>query len=495
MLSQIKVRRHRFGVRNGLIGPGIEGDYFECRDEGILVQKLNALRVCKQVVIPPLLPRNQSSKSTLDVDDDEDPNRIFFDQLNEDSNLNLHHDDCNQKPNSKHQHEQKQKHSNEPLQKCTDPELTSAVVAKQSHKTPKIEPVAPTPAPTRSRKVTDKSWEGKEIIVMIEPVHESSSSSSSSSRTPSPTVSSRSPTSVRQFSDGTMSSRKITKTRSSITPKTTSTATTVKRQTSQSKTYAFNRISDNENHRIHHKRTKDAGVDVISNQQQQQQQQAQQKSEEGDHSTHEHIMMKQPLQETLTLHLHRSPSFSSSVHENEAEHTKEQYEAIHKQQEIDLSSAFTNVLKKNHETLTLKRSSSFSSSIHDHENENDDNVNMNMIMNDDKEDNLHSNLKKKVKKVKRLPRPLPSAESNYDDHLQKQEYHVWLENEDNLHDFKRINNFTSEGDYLLSRMLRERTRIQMKKELLQSEKELYVNVHRQVKGNDSQKERKVLFLC
>jgi len=59
--------------------------------------------------------------------------------------------------------------------------------------------------------------------------------------------------------------------------------------------------------------------------------------------------------------------------------------------------------------------------------------------------------------------------------LEKQELYLKLSDEEDLKDFKHINNFTYEGDYLLSRILRERTRIELKRQMLSTpDKELYV---------------------
>lgn len=78
MLAQVRIkspskqqlRHHHHHFPRGAsptLGPGIEGDYFEIKkDEEMLMQKLNSLRSChNQVVIPPLLPhRRQGAKVT-----------------------------------------------------------------------------------------------------------------------------------------------------------------------------------------------------------------------------------------------------------------------------------------------------------------------------------------------------------------------------------------------------------------------------------------------
>lgn len=70
-----------------------------------------------------------------------------------------------------------------------------------------------------------------------------------------------------------------------------------------------------------------------------------------------------------------------------------------------------------------------------------------------------------------------SSQTNYLS-LQEQELFIRLAEEEDLRDFKHINNFTSDGDYLFSRILRERTRIELKRQMLtSSDKDLYVQTH------------------
>ena len=68
-----------------------------------------------------------------------------------------------------------------------------------------------------------------------------------------------------------------------------------------------------------------------------------------------------------------------------------------------------------------------------------------------------------------------SSSSVVSESLERQELFLKLSDEDDLKDFKHINNFTYEGDYLFSRILRERTRIELKRQMLSTpDKELYV---------------------
>lgn len=82
-----------------------------------------------------------------------------------------------------------------------------------------------------------------------------------------------------------------------------------------------------------------------------------------------------------------------------------------------------------------------------------------------------------------------SSDSQNHDALIEQELFMRLSEEEDLRDFKQINNFTSDGDYLFSRMLRERTRIQLKREMLNSsDKDLYVQTLK-LKSSSAQTER------
>lgn len=73
---------------------------------------------------------------------------------------------------------------------------------------------------------------------------------------------------------------------------------------------------------------------------------------------------------------------------------------------------------------------------------------------------------------------ITTSESQDYNTLRDQELFIKLSEDEDLRDFKLINNFTSDGDYLFSRILRERTRIEMKREMLSSsDKDLYVQTH------------------
>ena len=79
--------------------------------------------------------------------------------------------------------------------------------------------------------------------------------------------------------------------------------------------------------------------------------------------------------------------------------------------------------------------------------------------------------------------------------LYEQELYMKLSEEDDLRDFKHINNFSFDGDYLLSRILRERTRIQMKRDMLSTpDKDLYVKTHARDCKTPQPGERSVYFL-
>ena len=100
---------------------------------------------------------------------------------------------------------------------------------------------------------------------------------------------------------------------------------------------------------------------------------------------------------------------------------------------------------------------------------------------------------------KRIPPPRAAASAasptprDFSPMLQTQEMFIKLSEDEDLRDFKLINNFSFEGDYLLSRILRERTRIQMKKEMFRSEREMYVETHRPGTRSSARSENRGIF--
>ncbi len=204
--------------------------------------------------------------------------------------------------------------------------------------------------------------------------------------------------------------------------------------------------------------------------------------------------------EYQSIRIHRSSSFSSSIHEDDDENDdnlntkgKKQNDYI----EIKLPQHYS-------EFTSLKRSSSFSSSIHE-------------LDNDDNNNNGYSIKYVQKQSTTQTERPTSISLSStstplnplYHTLTTKQDMYTLLQNGDDLEDFKRINNFTLEGGYLLSKIFKERSRIQMKKEMLTSEIELYVEVHNmEVKRRKNEEkntkdksvddvtgERKILFSC
>jgi len=79
-----------------------------------------------------------------------------------------------------------------------------------------------------------------------------------------------------------------------------------------------------------------------------------------------------------------------------------------------------------------------------------------------------------------------------------QELFMKLSEGDDLRDFKHINNFSFDGDYLLSRILRERMRIQLKREMLTTpDKDLYLEtqkVSREANADKTCRDRRVFFM-
>jgi len=58
-----------------------------------------------------------------------------------------------------------------------------------------------------------------------------------------------------------------------------------------------------------------------------------------------------------------------------------------------------------------------------------------------------------------------------------EELYVTLADDNDFDDFIKLNKISMQGDFLLGRMLRERTRIQLKRDMLQNDKEMYMTVH------------------
>jgi len=91
------------------------------------------------------------------------------------------------------------------------------------------------------------------------------------------------------------------------------------------------------------------------------------------------------------------------------------------------------------------------------------------------------------------------------DSILSEELYVKLADEQDFDDFIKLNKISFHGDYLLGRMIRERTRIQMKRNMLHNELEDYVTVHggmgrsdgKSVGGNSTRtrdsEDRSVLF--
>ena len=270
------------------------------------------------------------------------------------------------------------------------------------------------------------------------------------------------------------------------------------------KSFIPQKIHDDDNHVDFERDEMDIGLDVSKQHQQQQQQQ-------------KHLYTKPPLlpsnskldisskpltlkppttikqQEYQTVRIHRSSSFSSSIHEDEDDNdNNDDDDNFIGEKDVEYIEF---KIPQHQELIQLKRSSSFSSSIHEEEDHDDNND-----FNNDNVPLSSNHSQQQQQQHLYLNNPLLST-------ITKQEMYTLLQNDDDLEDFKRINNFTFEGDYLLSKILRERSRIQMKKEMLQSDEvELYVQVFKKKKKkknntlmknfeDDDDNDRKVLFSC
>lgn len=98
-----------------------------------------------------------------------------------------------------------------------------------------------------------------------------------------------------------------------------------------------------------------------------------------------------------------------------------------------------------------------------------------------------------------LKRSKSVASRDYPALQTNQELFLKLAEEEDLHDFQHINNFSYEGNYLFTRILRERTRIQLKRDMLHSsDKDLYIEIHKHARESDADtsktRDRGVFFL-
>ena len=111
----------------------------------------------------------------------------------------------------------------------------------------------------------------------------------------------------------------------------------------------------------------------------------------------------------------------------------------------------------------------------------------------DGQDDMDHNVDLRPKRIARLLLRRRSSRGTKVDHscLQpNQKFFLHLSEEEDLHDFQDINNFSFEGNYLFTRILRERMRIQLKRDMLQSsDKEMYVEIQKNAREKDSSKTR------
>jgi hypothetical protein len=97
----------------------------------------------------------------------------------------------------------------------------------------------------------------------------------------------------------------------------------------------------------------------------------------------------------------------------------------------------------------------------------------------------------------RPKRSASMASRDYSSLQSNQEFFLKLAEEEDLNDFQHINNFSYEGNYLFTRILRERMRIQLKRDMLHSsDKDLYIEIHKNARESDEPKtrERGVFFM-
>lgn len=95
------------------------------------------------------------------------------------------------------------------------------------------------------------------------------------------------------------------------------------------------------------------------------------------------------------------------------------------------------------------------------------------------------------------PKPPSVTNRDYSSLKSNQELFLKLAEEEDLNDFQHINNFSFEGNYLFTRILRERMRIQLKRDMLHSsDKDFYVETHKGLRDRQTSKtqDRGVFFM-
>ncbi len=525
MLVQSRLKSPRLHHHHPVLpGPGIEGDYFEIKNETQLIQKLNAI-FSQQMTIPPLLPSRKNSEKTLDSNDD-DPEKFLLSSLKDEAARrkgvsmikNKVHSSADRKGhgimtvsiiNTEKQEQQ------QPLKAPSSPSSSSSPISVckfpndidsdhhdfnkskmlDTDNNPFIMTTTSTPPPTisPSSSLTDHDGHGHD-----DHIHPHSPASTSMSPT--------SMLSRGDLSEGLKSSGQ----------KTTATSKTVKRKNDENQKLQEQQLqkqnpSSSNNNNVENSNNMNTGLQLKTKLQEllkkkgNQVDPSQQEEQNFNQNYHPQPTLstnpskskkqhQQPIKNShsnkqeadddspiyynngkkIVLRRPRSASFSSSIHEDEDDgYNKEGKNCI----DVTVPQHYSN--------FSIRCSSSFSSSIHDYDDEEEVKARNDLLQNDH-----DANTKDQTNKNIHL--------------LNKVEMFQKFQTHDELQDFKRINNFTAEGDYLLTKILRERSRIQLKKDMLKSERDLYVNVQKNCRersggGNGNRgnvdEERKVLFYC
>ena len=553
MLAQVRIkspskqqlRHHHHHFPRGAsptLGPGIEGDYFEIKkDEEMLMQKLNSLRSChNQVVIPPLLPhRRQGAKVTTPSttaesvnasDEDYDDPERFLENTK-------HFWECEEALDRQRLEEEKQisGHSN----------LRNNQAKSTLSSDPSSSPVSVCKFPYYNNhfEVENNYALHHSPIALIQ--HPPSSSIYHLYQISSPIVATGSTTE-------TFATPQLAKVSGNtpITAKTTNTSKTVKRTHVTKLTTATLEKHNLEQDQL------DEQDEALEHEEQNQDQDDQQQQEGRRHGP----LMNEKRQKLSALRLKLSPPSSptSAIQSNTASTSKyinnknnstqlknklqnlleKKGSAVARQQQAqtimnakriirpptppsppessqeqpqpsqspDLEEAYQIIRMKRY---TISRSSSVDDKVNEQEQE---------------QKEVEEELKVPQQHTFRFHRTNSFSSSIHDEIKQEEAIQTTvalntvlcekLQMDTDYQDFLRINNFTAQGDTLLSRILREQSRIQMKKDMLKSaDVELYVTVQsssrslgreKDIGGGISnsemmtmmkKKDRKLLFFC
>jgi len=424
--------------------PGIPGDYFECNEEQ-LVQKLHVLRrvsLTTPMTIPSLLGTmggedDSSWNSALD-----DPDYLFedFDNVVNRANDDKSHRDFMEKMDG----EQISLHSEQPSEDNGDGAFKHPPTDRQGHSTPY----------KSSHSISAKSWEGSEIVL------------DSNSFVVDPFL-------LEKLQNDDLKDQGNEPTHHDVDGQKRLTAEERSDSSPRSITKMFQEeSSSNEQRNSHHhppgqRRARSSSSQVTS----------------------DTVSLSISATSTNTK---TANSLSKDTPSSDAYHTKRNIkhsiykETIAEEEEIvECEDVLRNPSKRKPSSA---RRWSFSSSVDDGHTKEMDN----------QQDVAKPHRLSSLLRFRSGPKRSASTTSrDYSSLQSNQELYLKLAEEEDLHDFQHINNFSYEGNYLFTRILRERMRLQLKRDMLHSaDKDLYIEIHKNARENDAPKthDRGVFFL-